>query len=95
MEIVEQRSEAIVRTPIHPGKHLPEQLAEHGLSAAELSRQNLVPTSRLTHIVNGRRAVAPDAAPRLGHFFDTSAEFWLNLRQLRELRTAGSETGET
>ena len=73
---------------IHPGKHLAEQLRELEISAAELARQLKVPTNRITEIMNGQRAVTGDTALRLGHFFGTSAEFWLNLQNLYELRLA-------
>ena len=63
------------------------------MSAAELSRQIKVPTNRITSILNGRRAVTGDTALRLGHFFGTSAEFWLNLQKLYELRLAEAKAG--
>lgn len=34
-------------------------------------------SNRITEILNGRRAITGDTALRLGHFFGTSAEFWL------------------
>ena len=64
---------------IHPGEHLAEELREINMSAASLARQLDVPTNRITAILNGRRAITGDTALRLAHFFDTSAEFWLNL----------------
>ena len=82
------------RTAIHPGEHLAEQLEELGMSAAELARQLRVPTNRITAILNGQRAVTGDTALRLGHFFGTSAEFWMNLQKLYELRIAEQETGK-
>ena len=78
---------------IHPGKHLAEQLRELEISAAELARQVKVPTNRITEIMNGQRAVTGDTALRLGHFFGTSAEFWLNLQKLYELRLAEEKSG--
>ena len=75
-------------TAIHPGEHLAEELEALGMSAAELARQLKVPTNRITAILNGQRAVTDDTALRLGHFFGTSAEFWLNLQSLYELRIA-------
>ena len=75
-------------TAIHPGEHLAEELESLNLSAAELARQLKVPTNRITGILNGHRAVTGDTALRLGHFFGTSAEFWLNLQSLYELRLA-------
>jgi addiction module HigA family antidote len=83
------------RKAIHPGEHLAEQLEELGMSAAELARQLRVPTNRITAILNGQRAVTGDTALRLGHFFGTSAEFWMNLQKLYELRIAEQETGKT
>ena len=75
-------------TAIHPGDHLAEELETLNLSAAELSRQLKVPTNRITGILNGQRAITGDTALRLGHFLGTSAEFWLNLQSLYELRLA-------
>ncbi|MCC6507043.1 MAG: HigA family addiction module antidote protein [Aquimonas sp.] len=82
------------RTAIHPGEHLAEQLDELGMSAAELARRIKVPTNRVTQVLNGQRAVTGDTALRLGHFFGTSAEFWLNLQKLHELRVAERESGK-
>ena len=84
----------MARTPIHPGEHLGEELAELGLSAAELSRQIDVPVNRVTGIINGQRGITADTALRLGHWFGTSAEFWLNLQSLYELRLARAEVGD-
>ena len=65
------------------------------MSAAELARQLKVPTNRVTGILNGQRAVTGDTALRLGHFFGTSAEFWLNLQSLYELRLAEQKSGKS
>ena len=73
---------------IHPGEHLAEELAELDMSAAELARRLGVPTNRVTSILNGQRGITGDTALRLGHFFGTSAEFWLNLQNLYDLRSA-------
>jgi addiction module HigA family antidote len=83
----------MARTAIHPGEHLGEELRELGMSAAELSRQIDVPVNRVTGIINGQRGVTADTALRLGHWFGTSAEFWLNLQILYELRLARREIG--
>jgi addiction module HigA family antidote len=74
------------RPAIHPGEHLAEQLEALGMSAAALARQLKVPTNWITHILNGQRAITGDTALRLGHFFGTSAAFWLNLQKIYELR---------
>ena len=85
----------MARTAIHPGEHLAEQLEELGMSAAELGRQLKVPTNRITGILNGQRAVTGDSALRLAHFFGTSAEFWLNLQKMYELRVAERKAAAT
>ena len=85
----------MARSVIHPGEHLAEQLTELGMSAAELGRQLKVPTNRITGVLNGTRAVTGDTALRRGHFFGTSAEFWLNLQKLYELRLAEQKAGAT
>jgi antitoxin HigA-1 len=84
----------MARTPIHPGEHLAEELKELGILAAELARQIDVPVNRVTGIINGQRSVTADTALRLGHWFGTSPEFWLNLQTLYELRLARQEIGE-
>ena len=81
------------RSAIHPGKHLAEQLEALDMSASELARKLKVPTNRITEILNSRRAVTGDTALRLGHFFGTSAEFWINLQKLYELRLAENKLG--
>ena len=81
------------RSPIHPGEHLAEELQELGITAAELSRQIDVPVNRITGIIHGQRGITADTALRLGHWFGTSPQFWMNLQQLYELRLAESEVG--
>lgn len=82
-------------TAIHPGEHLAEELRELGMSAAELARNLDVPTNRVTGILNGQRAITGDTALRLAHFFGTSAEFWLSLQSLYELRIAQKKLGKS
>ena len=81
------------RTAIHPGEHLAEELREIGITAAELSRQIDVPVNRITGIIHGQRGITADTALRLGHWFGTSPQFWMNLQQNYELRLAESQVG--
>jgi len=80
---------------IHPGEHLAEELEALDMSAAELARKLNVPTNRVTQILNGTRSVTGDTALRLGHFFGTSAQFWLNLQSLYDLRLAQEKAGRS
>ena len=79
---------------IHPGEHLAEELEALKMSAAALARKLCVPTNRVTQILNGRRAITGDTALRFAHFFGTSAQFWLNLQSLYELRLAQEKAGK-
>ena len=85
----------MARLAIHPGEQLAEELKALDMSAAELARRLKVPTNRVTGILNGQRAITGDTALRLGHFFGTSPEFWLNLQSLYELRLAEQRAGKT
>ena len=82
---------AVIAT--HPGEHLAEELEALGMSASELARKLDVPPNRITGILNGQRGLTGDTALRLAHFFGTSAEFWLNLQSLYELRIAEKKAG--
>ena len=79
---------------IHPGQHLAEELGALEMSAAELARRLKVPTNRVTAIMNGQRAISGDTALRLGHFFGTTPQFWLNLQSLYEIRLAEEKSGK-
>ena len=83
----------MARAPIHPGEHLADELEALGMSANALSKQIGVPANRITAILHGTRGITGDTALRLGHFFGTSADMWLNLQKLYELRRAEQETG--
>ncbi len=82
-------------TAIHPGEHLAEELEALNMSAAELARKIGVPTNRVTQVLNGTRAITGDTALRLAHFFGTSAQFWLNLQSLYDLRLAQKKAGKS
>src|SRR5207245_11244043 len=82
-------------TAIHPGEHLAEELEAPDMSAAELARNLGVPTNRVTQILNGTRSITGETALRLAHFFGTSAQFWLNLQNLYDLRLAQKKAGKS
>lgn len=81
------------RTPIHPGEILADELAELGLSAAALARLIAVPANRISQILAGRRSISADTALRLGRYFGTSADLWMNLQKTYELDLARAEIG--
>ena len=79
---------------IHPGEHIAEELAAIDMSAADLARQLELPTNHITDLIDGKRGITGDTALRLAHFFGTSAEFWMNLQKLYELRRAAENVGD-
>ncbi|MBI3523929.1 MAG: HigA family addiction module antidote protein [Betaproteobacteria bacterium] len=81
--------------PIHPGEILREEfLAPLDMSANALAMDLHVPAPRITDIVRERRAVTPDTALRLARYFNTTAQFWLNLQNSFDLKQAESATGD-
>jgi addiction module HigA family antidote len=83
----------MTRPAIHPGEILGDELASLGVTPTELSRQLGVPANRITQIVQGKRAITGDTALRLGHWFGTGAQFWLNLQTAYDLRLAAQRAG--
>jgi len=77
------------------GEHLAEELKAFDMSASELARKIDVPTNRITQILNGSRRVSGDTALRLARFFATSADFWLSLQALYDLRLAQEKSGKS
>src|SRR5258706_16163770 len=80
--------------PTHPGEVLNEELVELGLSANAFAARIKVPTNRVTEILAGRRSVTAETALRLGRFFGTSAQFWMNLQAHYDLKIAAAESGK-
>ncbi len=73
--------------PVHPGEILKEDLMKPlGLTVKGLARELRVPVSRMSEIVNGRRAINADAALRLSRYFGNTPEFWINLQAAYDLR---------
>lgn len=75
--------------PIHPGEILREEfLVPLDLSANRLAQAIDVPANRITELVGERRAMTADTALRLSVVFETTPEFWMNMQQAYEIRTA-------
>jgi addiction module HigA family antidote len=80
---------------VHPGEVLKEELDELGVTPTELARQIDVPANRMSQIINGKRSVTGDTALRLGHWFKTDPQFWMNLQAHFELVAARKAVGES
>lgn len=77
--------------PIHPGEILLEEFmkpAAPPINANTLAKALEVPANRITAIIKGQRGITGDTAVRLATFFNTTAEFWMNLQKTYELRLA-------
>ena len=77
--------------PVHPGEILLEEFmkpAKPAINANMLAKALGVPANRITAIIKGQRGITGDSAVRLGAFFNTSPEFWMNLQKTYELRLA-------
>ncbi|WAG81827.1 HigA family addiction module antitoxin [Metapseudomonas furukawaii] len=81
--------------PVHPGEILREEFLEPlGIAPAALARALHVSAPTVNDIVRERRGVTADMALRLGRYFDTSAQFWMNLQSEYALATTYVESGE-
>lgn len=78
---------------VHPGSVLEEELGELGISDTEFARQIDVSIDCIREIISGRRSVTGDLALRLGHWFKTSPEFWVNLQSQFDLAEAYRQNG--
>lgn len=78
----------MTRPAIHPGEILNDELLSIGVTVSDLARQINVPEARLFGIILGEQPITGDTALRLGHWFGTAAQFWLNLQMAHDLRLA-------
>lgn len=69
-----------------PGEVLAEEFMKPlNISQNQLARDLDVPPSRIHAIIHGRRSITADMALRLGKYFKTSAEMWINLQSHYDL----------
>lgn len=84
----------MARDPIHPGRFLADELEALDLSVPQLAQILHVPANRIYQLLKGQRAMTADTALRLSQWLGTSAEMWLNLQKLYELRIAEQQSGK-
>jgi addiction module HigA family antidote len=76
-------------SPIHPGEVLREEfLTPLGISQYRLAKEIHVPARRINEIVLEKRGISADTALRLGRYFGTTPQFWINLQAHYELDVA-------
>ena len=84
----------MTRRPVHPGEILADELEALGLSSAELARTLDVPANRISQIIAGKRSITADTALRLGRYFGSSADLWMNLQKIHDLDLAAKTLGK-
>jgi antitoxin HigA-1 len=81
--------------PIHPGEVLLEEfLKPMEISQYRLAKDISVPARRINEIVHGTRAVTANTALRLGRYFGTSPQFWLNMQAHYDLEIERDRLGK-
>ena len=84
----------MARVRTHPGSVLREELRARDMSANQLALAIRVPANRVTAILRGDRAVSAETALRLGRYFGTGPEFWMNLQSRYDVSVVVSERGQ-
>ena len=64
------------------------------MSANQLALAIRVPANRVTAILRRDRAVSAETALRLGRYFGTGPEFWMNLQSRYDVSVVVSERGQ-
>lgn len=80
--------------PIHPGEALKSVLDDAQLSASAVALALRIPAGRLNEIINGKRSMSADTAMRLGRYFGTSAQMWMNMQSQYDLQIAEAALAE-
>jgi addiction module HigA family antidote len=75
----------MLSNPFHPSEFLKELMEDYSISAYRLAKETFIPQSRISAILKGDRSITPDTAVRLGRYFGTSAQYWLNLQSSYDL----------
>lgn len=78
--------EQMAEPPAHPGEVLREDfLVPLGITQTAFAARLGISLQRLNDLLCGRRGVTVDTALRLARVLGTSAQFWINLQDAREL----------
>ena len=79
---------------LNPGRTLREDLLEPlEMRVNALASELHMPTTQLNDVVRGRRGLTADTALRLARYLGTTAQFWLNLQSIYDLRAAEKSSG--
>ena len=84
------KTKSLLHNP-HPGETLKEALGDLDITQYRLAKDTGLPHSRITSIIRGRRGITAATALRLGKYFSTPPEYWLNFQHLHDLAAAREE----
>jgi antitoxin HigA-1 len=80
--------------PLHPGEILREEFIKpYGITSGKVAKALDLPRTRIERLVNEEAGITGDTAIRLGKFFRTTPEFWMNLQAIYELQVAQRKIG--
>lgn len=82
-----------MRPSVHPGEVRADELVELNITPTELPPPDRGAGRPLSQIIRGKRSITGDTALRLGHWFATSPQFWLNLQAAYDIRMAEAAVG--
>jgi addiction module HigA family antidote len=82
-------------SPTHPGKILLEGIEDYKLTVKKVAEDIQVPASTLYAVTKGQRPISPELALRVGHYFNTTPEYWINLQSDYELRLAKAKVSDS
>lgn len=88
--ITDMKKPALLHNP-HPGETLKEALGDLGITQYRLAKDTGLPHSRITAIIKGRQGITAATALRIGKYFATGPEYWLNLQQMHDVAAAREE----
>ena len=81
------------KSPIHPGEILADELEEINLDVSQLATRINISENELEQILKRQGNITGDIALKLGRFFNTGAEIWMNLQKAYELDIAREKLG--
>ncbi len=80
---------------IYPGEILKEEfLTPLNITEYRLAKDINVSPKRINEITHGKRAITADTALRLGKYFNTSTQFWINLQTHYDLEKQSEELSD-
>jgi addiction module HigA family antidote len=78
----------MIKSRIHPGGFLQEELRERGITQTQLADHVGVAPGVIHLICNGKRGISPEMAKKLAVALGTTPQLWMNLQVSFDLSRA-------